>query len=35
VDAAECLKNVNEVVLTYFNYYLKGEGSLDNIMPEY
>ena len=35
VDAAECLENVNEVVLTYFDYYLKGEGSLDNIKPEY
>jgi len=35
VDATECLKNVNEVVLTYFDFYLKGEGSLDNIKPEY
>ena len=35
VDAAECLKNVNEVVLNYFNFYLKEEGSLDNIKPEY
>ena len=35
VDPAECLKNVNEVVLTYFNFYLKGEGNLDNIKPEY
>ena len=35
VDAAECLKNVNEVVLSYFNFYLKGEGSLDKIKPEY
>jgi len=35
VDAAECLKNVNEVVLNYFNFYLKEEGTLDNIKPEY
>lgn len=35
VDAAECLKNVNEVVLNYFNFYLKEAGSLDNIKPEY
>ena len=35
VDAAECLKNVNEVVLTYFDFYLKGEGSLDSIKSEY
>ncbi len=35
VDAAECLKNVNEVVLNYFNFYLKGEGSLENIRSEY
>ncbi len=35
VDAEECMKNVNEVVLTYFDFYLKGEGSLDNIKSEY
>lgn len=35
VDATVCLKNVNEVVLTYFDFYLKGEGSLDKIKPEY
>ena len=35
VDATVCLKNVNEVVLTYFDFYLKGEGSLDNIKSEY
>lgn len=27
VDAKTCIKNVNEIVLTFFNYYLKGEGS--------
>ena len=35
VDATVCLKNVNEVVLTYFDFYLKGEGSLDSIKSEY
>lgn len=35
VDAEECMKNVNEVVLTFFNFYLKGEGSLENIKEEY
>jgi len=35
VDATECLENVNEVILTYFDFYLKGEGSLDNIKTEY
>jgi dienelactone hydrolase len=28
VDARECIENVNYVVLTFFNYYLKGEGTL-------
>ena len=35
VDAEECMKNVNEVVLTFFDFYLKGEGSLENIKAEY
>ena len=35
VDAEECIKNVNEVVLTFFDYYLKGEGSLETIKVEY
>lgn len=35
VDAEECIKNVNEVVLTFFNYYLKDEGSLEDIKAEY
>ena len=35
VDATVCLKNVNEVVLTYFDFYLKGEGNLDSIKSEY
>lgn len=35
VDAEECIKNVNEVVLTFFNYYLKEEGSLETIKAEY
>ncbi len=35
VDAEECIKNVNEVVLTFFNYYLKEEGSLEDIKAEY
>lgn len=29
VDARECIENVNEVVLTFFDYYLKGKGNLD------
>lgn len=29
VDARECIENVNEVVLTFFDYYLKGKGELD------
>ncbi len=28
VDARECMENVNDVVLTFFDYYLKGEGTL-------
>lgn len=35
VDAKECITNVNEVVLTFFNYYLKNEGTLENIRAEY
>lgn len=29
VDAKTCIENVNEVVLTWFDYYLKGKGTLD------
>lgn len=28
VDARECIENVNYVVLTFFDYYIKGEGTL-------
>lgn len=28
VDARKCMENVNYVVLTFFDYYLKGEGTL-------
>ncbi len=35
VDAKECIDNVNEVVLTFFDYYLKGEGTPDDILAEY
>lgn len=28
VDAKECIETMNEIVLNYFNYYLKGEGEL-------
>lgn len=28
VDARECIENINHVVLTFFNYYVKGEGTL-------
>lgn len=34
VDAKTCIENVNEVVLKWFDYYLKGEGELD-IRSEY
>lgn len=29
VDARTCIENVNEVVLEFFDYYLKGKGELD------
>lgn len=35
VDAEECIGNVNEVVCTFFDYYLKNEGTLENIKAEY
>ncbi len=35
VDAEECMENVNTVVRTYFDYYLKNEGTLENIRAEY
>lgn len=35
VDAEECINNVNEMVLIFFDYYLKGEGSLSDIKAEY
>ena len=35
VDAEECMKNVNEVVLTFFDFYLKGKGSLEDVKEEY
>lgn len=35
VDAKECIDNVNEVVLTFFDYYLKGEGTLNDIQAVY
>lgn len=34
VDSHTCMENVNHIVLTFFNYYLKGEGEL-NIEKEY
>lgn len=34
VNARECIENVNEVVLTFFDYYLKGKGEPD-IKEEY
>lgn len=34
VDAKSCIENVNEVVLKWFDYYLKGKGDLD-IRSEY
>lgn len=35
VDAEECIKNMNEMVCCFFDYYLKGEGTLENIKSEY
>lgn len=35
VDAKECMENVNKVILTFFNYYLKNVGSIENIKAEY
>lgn len=35
VDAKECIENVNEVVLIYFDYYLKGKGSLSELQEVY
>ncbi len=35
VDAKECITNMNEMVLIYFDYYLKGEGTLSDIKTEY
>ena len=34
VDPKSCIENVNEIVLKWFDYYLKGKGELD-IRPEY
>ena len=34
VDSEECMNTVNSIVLDWFDYYLKGEGSLD-IKAEY
>ena len=34
VDARTCIENVNEMVLIWFDYYLKGEGEL-NLKAEY
>ena len=34
-DARECIENVNEVVLIFFDYYLKEKGSLAEISNEY
>lgn len=35
VDAVRCMANVNEVVCIFFDYYLKKEGTLENIRAEY
>ena len=35
VDPEECMANVNEMVRIYFDFYLKGEGSLENLKTEY
>ena len=28
IDATECIKTTNEIVLEYMNHYLKGEGNI-------
>ena len=28
IDATECIKTTNEIVLEYMNHYLKGEGDI-------
>ena len=35
VDAGECIRQVNEMVCIYFDYYLKGIGTLENIPEVY
>ena len=35
VDATECIKNVNEIIRIFFDYYLKNQGTLENIKAEY
>lgn len=35
VAPEECMANVNEMVRIYFDFYLKGEGSLENLKAEY
>lgn len=35
VNAEECIGNVNHIVLIFFDYYLKDEGSLEEIQAEY
>lgn len=35
VEPEKCMANVNEMVRIYFDYYLKGQGSLENIKAEY
>lgn len=35
VDPKECITNVNEVVRTFFDYYLKSKGTLESIQAEY
>ena len=34
VDETQCILTMNEMILQYFNYYLKGEGEL-NISERY
>ena len=35
VDAKECITNVNGAIGTFFDYYLKKEGTIDDIKNEY
>lgn len=35
VNPRECIENVNEAVLIFFDFYLKGKGTLEKLQSEY